>query len=79
VHRRHGGGNDGSSTERVHGMVMRISFQKLDTGWGELMCFVLAWVIGFGAIWADYLGRSKAPSGDRVAANGRAEAPAYFD
>jgi hypothetical protein len=58
---------------------MRISFQKLDTGWGELMCFVLAWVIGVGAIWADYLGRSKAPSNDRVAASARAEAPTYFD
>jgi hypothetical protein len=58
---------------------MRLLLKKLDTGWGELMCLVLAWVIGVGAIWADYLGRSQKPSGDRVAVSGRAGAPSYFD
>ena len=52
--------------------------RKYDTGWGELTCFVLAWVIGLAGIWFDYAGRPQPGSGEKVAASGGL-APALSD
>jgi hypothetical protein len=60
--------------------IMRIQWQKYDTGWGELLGFVLAWVVVLGAVWLDYASRTTTVSGDRVAATGgRSLAPSNID
>jgi hypothetical protein len=59
---------------------MRIPWRHYDTGWGELLCLVLAWTIGLAAVWVDYAGRLQDRGGDRVAASGaRAPANANLD
>ena len=50
------------------------------SGFGELLCLVLAWTVGLAAMWSDYSGRDKNDSADRVAVSGeRRDAGAYFD
>lgn len=51
---------------------MRFDLRQLNTGMGELLCFVLAWAIGALALWSNYLGRDHSPAGDRVAVSGAA-------
>jgi hypothetical protein len=59
---------------------MRIQRRKYDTGWGEPLGFVLAWVVVLGAVWLDYASRTTSDSGDRVAATGgRSLAPSSID
>ena len=53
---------------------MRLHWRNYDTGWGELLCFVLAWVIGIGGVWLDYARRPQRGAGDRLAVSG-ARAP----
>lgn len=60
------------------GNIMRFDWRKYDTGWGELLCFVVAWTVGLGAVWLEYAGRPKA-SADKVAATARAPAGANLD
>ena len=53
----------------LHGLnVMRLEMQE-HTGYGELLCFVLAWVVGVAAIWSDYASRNHGRDGGNVAAN----------
>jgi hypothetical protein len=54
---------------------MRLEWRKQETGWGELLCFVLAWVIGLGAVSLDYARRPKSGATSRVAVSG-AQPPA---
>jgi len=50
------------------------------SGWGELLCLVMAWTVGLAAVWTDYAGRTKAEPGDKVAVSGvQREASDYFD
>jgi hypothetical protein len=53
---------------------MRTDWQHY-TGFGELLCLVLAWVVAAGAMWADYASRHHSGSGDRVAVSGGETAP----
>lgn len=53
---------------------MRIDWRQLNTGMGELLCFVVAWAIGGLALWSNYVGRDPGPAGDRVAVSGAAPA-----
>ncbi len=46
---------------------MRIDWQQLNTGMGELLCFVIVWAIGGLALWSNYVGRDQRPASDRVA------------
>lgn len=38
------------------------------TGFGELLCLVLAWVIGIAAVWGDFASRTSNPGASNVAA-----------
>jgi hypothetical protein len=60
---------------------MRLGWRKkFDTGWGELLCFALAWAIGLAAVWMDYSHRPHQRPGDKVAASGgRAPSQGNFD
>jgi hypothetical protein len=50
------------------------------SGFGELLCLVLAWTVGLAAVWSDYVGRSQNPSGGKVAVSGvERESSGYFD
>jgi hypothetical protein len=54
--------------------------RNYDTGWGELLCFVLAWVIAFGAVWLDHARQRQSPGQNRVADSGsRTPVNANFD
>ena len=37
------------------------------SGFGELLCLVLAWAVGLGAVWFDYAGRDGRATGNRMA------------
>ncbi|BBO31343.1 hypothetical protein [Lacipirellula parvula] len=43
------------------------------SGFGELLCLVLAWTVGLGAVWADYAARDH-KSGAKVAVSGERKA-----
>jgi hypothetical protein len=45
------------------------------SGFGELLCLVLAWTVGLGAVWADYATRDN-KSGAKVAVSGERKATA---
>jgi hypothetical protein len=45
---------------------MRFHWRQYDTGWGELLCFAIAWIVGLGAVWLDYVGRPQTGA-DKVA------------
>jgi hypothetical protein len=50
------------------------------SGFGELLCLVLAWTVGVAAMWADHANHGKSPSADNVAASAEHRAStAYFD
>jgi hypothetical protein len=50
------------------------------SGFGELLCLVLAWTVGIAAVWTDYSGRAKNASGEKVAVSGEHRGTsAYFD
>ncbi len=50
------------------------------SGFGELLCLVLAWTVGIAAVWADHARRAKNDTGDNVAVSGEhRNATAYFD
>ena len=58
---------------------MRQSWREF-SGFGELLCLVLAWTVGLGAVWIDYAARDQKSSANKVAANGeRRTTSAYFD
>jgi hypothetical protein len=40
------------------------------SGFGELLCLVLAWTVGLGAVWADYATPDSKSSGVKVAVSG---------
>ena len=71
------GGKAGDATEARH-EVMRQDIYTF-SGFGELLCIVLAWTVGIAALWADS-GSANNPSGGKVAASGqRAATGAYYD
>jgi hypothetical protein len=50
------------------------------SGFGELLCLVLAWTVGLAAVWSDYVGRSQNSSGGKVAVSGvERGSSGYFD
>jgi hypothetical protein len=50
------------------------------SGFGELMCIVLAWTVGIAAIWAESSPEANKPSGGKVAVSGDgASSGAYYD
>lgn len=58
---------------------MRQDFREF-SGFGELLCLVLAWTVGIVAVWTDYAGRTVKPSSDKVAVSGEHRGTsAYFD
>ena len=58
---------------------MRQSWREF-SGFGELLCLVLAWTVGLGAVWIDYAGRDQNSSANKVAVkNERRTTSAYFD
>jgi hypothetical protein len=40
------------------------------SGFGELLCLLLAWTVGLGAVWADLATRDSKKSGAKVAVSG---------
>ncbi len=63
--------------ERGRATHMRFAWrQQENTGWGELMCFVLVWAVGLGGLWLDYAHRSNVRPGDKVAVSGVGRSPA---
>jgi hypothetical protein len=58
---------------------MRQDFREF-SGFGELLCLVLAWTVGIVAVWSDYAGQVKSAGGEKIAASGAHRgASAYFD
>jgi hypothetical protein len=58
---------------------MRRGFREF-SGFGELLCLVLAWTVGIVAVWSDYVGRSQNASGGKVAVSGAQRgSTGYFD
>ncbi len=50
------------------------------SGFGELLCLVLAWTVGIVAVWSDYVGQTRGAGGAKVAVSGGDREPsAYFD
>jgi hypothetical protein len=50
------------------------------SGWGELLCLVMAWTVGMAALWSDYAGRAENESSNKVAVSGaERESSDYFD
>lgn len=50
------------------------------SGFGELLCLVLAWTVGLGAVWIDYATRDSKTSATKVAVSGdRRPSGAYVD
>jgi hypothetical protein len=50
------------------------------SGFGELLCLVLAWTVGLGAIWIDQARGPHKPSGENVAVRGEHHSTTpYFD
>jgi hypothetical protein len=50
------------------------------SGFGELLCLVVAWTVGLVAVWSDYVGRVQNPTGKTVAVSQSDREPSgYFD
>jgi hypothetical protein len=50
------------------------------SGFGELLCLVLAWTVGLGAVWIDYATRDNKSGAAKVAVSGESRGlNAYFD
>ncbi len=50
------------------------------SGFGELLCLVVAWAVGLGAVWSDYVGQVQTPSGSTVAVSqSERGSSGYFD
>ena len=49
---------------------MRSEWQEY-TGFGELLCFVLAWVVGIAAVWSDYADKNQDGRSGSVAVSGK--------
>jgi hypothetical protein len=58
---------------------MRFDWRHYDTGWGELLCFVLAWTLGLGAVWLDYSGRPPSSAAKVAVSGSRAPSNANLD
>jgi len=58
---------------------MRQGFREY-SGFGELLCLVLAWTVGIVAVWSDSVSRSQTSGGNKIAANGaERQSTAFFD
>ncbi len=57
---------------------MRRSIREF-SGWGELLCLVVAWTVGAAAVWTEYAGQAKNEPGESVAVNIQRGTTAYFD
>jgi len=50
------------------------------SGFGELLCLVLAWTVGLGAVWIDYATSDNQSGAAKMAVSGeRRGSNAYFD
>jgi hypothetical protein len=50
------------------------------SGFGELLCLVVAWMVGLAGLWSEYMGRVQNPSGNAVAVGQSQRGPSgYFD
>jgi hypothetical protein len=66
--------------ERGRAIQMRFAWRQQETGWGELLCFVLVWTVGLAAIWLDYARGQKSAAANKVAVSrGRPPATANLD
>lgn len=66
-------------TKRPGKSGMRQDFREY-SGFGELLCLVLAWTVGIVAVWSDYVGQSPTSGGGKVAVSGADRGTtAYFD
>jgi hypothetical protein len=60
-------------------LAMRQEFREY-SGFGELMCLILAWTVGIVAVWTDYAGRNNNAAGEKVAVSGEHRGTGeYFD
>ena len=58
---------------------MRQDIRKF-SGFGELLCLVVAWMAGLAGLWSEYMGRVQNPSGNAVAVGQADRGPSgYFD
>jgi hypothetical protein len=59
---------------------MRQDFREY-SGFGELLCLVLAWTVGLSAVWSDYIGQTQSSSAGKVAFSGAGDRgpSGYFD
>ncbi|QDT71979.1 hypothetical protein [Lacipirellula limnantheis] len=48
------------------------------SGFGELLCLVLAWTVGLGAVWADYATRHHKSGSGKVAVSGERRTSSAF-
>ncbi len=72
-------GKAGYATEASGQEVMRQDIWTF-SGFGELLCIVLAWTVGIAALWADSAADSNSPPGGKVAVSGdRTATSAYYD
>jgi hypothetical protein len=63
----------------VGALVMRQEFREY-SGFGELLCLVLAWTVGIAAVWTDYAGRDTNAAGEKVAVSGENRSTtSYYD
>ena len=50
------------------------------SGFGELLCLVMAWTVGLTAVWAEYSARPQNASGNKMAVSQVERGPSgYFD
>lgn len=58
---------------------MRQRFREY-SGFGELLCLVVAWTVGLVAVWAEYASQSQDPRATKVAVSGDDRGTtAYYD
>ena len=56
---------------------MRFNWREF-SGFGELLCLVLAWMIGLGAMWAEYSDNGE-PSRKVAVSSAERSSEAFFD
>jgi hypothetical protein len=63
----------------ISGVTMRQGFREY-SGFGELLCLVVAWTVGLAAVWSEYATRPQNGSGNKVAVSQVERGPSgYFD
>ena len=57
---------------------MRSNWREF-SGFGELLCLVLAWTVGLAAMWAEYAGQDAQSPAKVAVSNSDRSDEAYFD